>query len=252
MNDHGGYHGWYRRFPQSPDHKLLMNSIRCPSCNAKLRLPEGFSGGVIKCPKCGVQFNPVAASDPIEDVTAPDPGPKPQEDETTSTNVAGVARRLAGRAKDAPSRLDFNFNKFWTPAIIKVSWVGVVGLSLLWLLFLAFFYVGTMFSDGGGSPTSFLTGQKMDLQEVLSGKGDVAGLNKMLDDLTGVQGGEASGAVPEKTTYQKISSFAFKSLMLLTTIFSLVITVLWCRVFFETIIVIFEIASRLKSIDEKT
>jgi len=139
--------------------------------------------------------------------------------------------------------------------IIRFSWFVVLIFVILWIGFLSVAFVGTLF---GGQNTSMLDSfglsdfsvSSLDIEGALSGKADVDSLNKFLDNVT--ESGSTGPVKPKKTTYQSIMSFGFTTLSFLTLIASMILTVLFCRVFFETIIVLFDMSKTLKSIDEKT
>ena len=245
-----------------------MQKIRCTSCDAKLKLPVSYSGDTVKCPRCGTPFSTsqaiaaqptqVVEQPPIEqdraETTANSSDSKPDDPQQPSRLPdhpadPTVTRQANGVAKKLPAFLDINFKRYWTPIIIRFSWFVVVIFAILWIGFLSVAYVGALF--GGQNPSmldSFGISELMGGS--LNGKADVASLNKFLDD---VSGSDSSGFTkPKTTTYQTIMSFGFGILSFLTLIISLVLTVLFCRVFFETIIMLFDISRTLKSIDEKT
>ena len=174
---------------------------------------------------------------------------KKVSEELVMATKPAVENEFNATANDV-TRKSFGFKSFWTPAIIKGSWWCVVLLSALWFLLLFVFYVGAWLT--GESASSSLTGmlpKGLDLQQVMAGQGDPDALNSMLDKLEGGGGGNSTSQL---SSFQKISGVLFGLLSFVTMLASLVLSVLWCRVFFETIVAVFEISARLKSIDEKT
>jgi len=143
----------------------------------------------------------------------------------------------------------------WTPLIIRFSWYVALVLSLLWIVFLSIAFAGSAFSgeqssllDSFGIPD--LSMSSLDVEGVLNGKADVDSLNQFLDGVT--QQGSATPKPKPKSAYQSLLAFTFSGLSFVTLIASLILSVLFCRVFFETIIAIFDISSTLKSINEKS
>lgn len=164
------------------------------------------------------------------------------------------------RFKSRSAAFDFEFKRYWTPLIIRFSWFVVLIFAGLWIVFLSVALAGTFF--GGEEQGSLLDTfgmsdlsslSSLDIGDALSGKADVDSLNKFLDDVTKTGGTGSSNATrPPKSTFQSFMGFAFTTLSFLTLIASMILSVLFCRVFFETIIVLFDMSKTLKSIDQKS
>ncbi len=171
---------------------------------------------------------------------APPITPQPSTDKPEFESAALDAAR-----KSAPGffrLLDVRFKHYLTPAIIRFTWVCVLIMSALWMLFLLIGFVASLIPSGD-SPTA--SSSSIDLDAVMQGDGDLGSLTSLL-------GGSLSGTPKEPTFFQSVKSFAFKLLMFASLLVGLILTVLWCRVMFETIIVVFDISNSLKSIDRKT
>lgn len=280
-----------------------MRKIRCSSCDAKLKLPDSFSGDTVKCPKCGDSFattsnqsaenaadsdfespfeteESVAFSTPSEiaegqkipptpsgtDPTSNNPSPTtthepidPNADYTMAT-AANQANRLANRSSNRNSKklaiFDFQFKKFWTPLIIQVSWFTILIFAALWIAFFSVAFIGYQFFGQSFSVTDAVAlpdVSSLNINDVLNGKADVDSLNKFLDGVEDAgKRGRGSGSSSKSTSgFQSVMMFMFSILSFLTMVVSTILSVLFCRVFFETIIAIFDTSKSLKSIDQK-
>ncbi|MGI9518460.1 MAG: DUF4282 domain-containing protein [Pirellulaceae bacterium] len=237
-----------------------MSTIQCTACNKTLRLPPGFTGSKAKCPACGVLFSVSATGSPQAPV---EPSPQPPEPEPEPESQAPVAppippasapvkpefeiesstiRTSQPSSLRLASLLDVRFTHYLTPAIIRFTWVCVLIMSALWMLFLMIGFFASMLPSGAEPSTS---ASSIDLDAVMNGDGDLGSLTSLL-------GSSLTGGQKEQTFFQSVKSFAFKLLAFLSLLVGLVLSVLWCRVMFETIIVVFDISNSLKSIDRKT
>ena len=248
-----------------------MLKIRCTSCNARLKLPESFTGGNVKCPKCGVPFSaevnePTASEsgDPVD--TFSGTHPELSFEETSATIPADMAAVMAvteqatkaARIGKTPS-VDFAFKRYWTPVIIRFSWFLILAFAFAWIAFLTIAFVGSWFRGedaslldafGMSDLSSVSSVSSLDLEGLMNGKADVDSLNRFLDDVT-EQESAAGGTTPQRTAWQSFMAFGFTTLSFLTLIASLLLTVLFCRVFFETIVVLFDISRTLRNIEEE-
>lgn len=240
-----------------------MQKVKCNHCGANLKLPHGLSGDKAKCPKCRNRLSMMTASATVQTTTDP-PGPSDSDSQATPpmqllsadvTSEEGVSSTLATATNDSvdASRMtrlakmfDFRFKTYLTPWIIRFTWICVLVLSSLWILFTGYLYSTSLVSgsrSGGVSSRS--------LPSLSSTGGDV---DQLLDQLESMQGNisNMSGLLGGNSSGGSFTSFLWSLLLFVTAMVGLLLTVLWSRVMLETIIVIFDIAGRLKSIDEKT
>lgn len=247
-----------------------MQKTDCPSCLTTLKLPEGFPGGTIKCPKCGAQFissvdssiestsgssddGTVNSQASSSDVESADPGESAVNDQdfrstggvfSTVFRNSSAFQKTAQFTRRSPRLLDFRFDRYQTPTIIRISWICVLVFSVLWLMFMSLVFAGSFFS--GGESSASVPNPSIDINDIMNGE------NTDLSSLTGLLGGLGSASSKPESAFESFKGFVFKVLGFLTLVASLILSVLWCRVMFETIIVIFDINNSLKSIDQKS
>ncbi len=256
---------------------FAKSSVKCPKCNFAFALTDNE------------QESEKSVNSPFKDLEIPDasefeslaneaefasaalpPSTKPvdsivsneaakdelPEEQTESTTKSSdtfanlAAQQVAAVATKTPTTLDFGFNRFWTPAIIKGSWVTMLILTGLWIAYFGVSFVGSFF--GAESPSiSQAVGLpdigSLDLEGILSGQ-NPQGANNLLDS---VAGGSNSAAQPSRSLYHVVMAGGLSLLGFVTTIASLILSVLFCRVFFEMIIVLFDISKTLKRIEQK-
>ena len=258
---------WPFNEPSTVASPTKMRRIRCTNCNSRLKLPESFEGGQVKCPKCGTQLSTsehlIPSESRIADAMEPPRSVTPESESNPAAEVTpdqdavmvAAAVQQVQRASKRPPAFDFRFKRYWTPVIIRFSWYVVLILAALWIVFLSVAFVGAWTSGSDASMLdsfglSDLSVSSLDLEGIMGGKADVDSLNEFLDNVT-EQGSAGTSLKPKKTTYQSIMSFGFTTLGFLTTIATMILSVLFFRVFFESIIVLFDMSSTLKSIEEK-
>ena len=251
-----------------------MRKIRCPACQARLKLPESFQAATVRCPKCDRPFSATVDREPDAMLSPTDEPLNLATDETVVSNdmthqsdaefrqPPHTPPEATSNTRDRPTQpgvgtaplqpRDFGFRRFWTPAILRFSWRVVVILATCWLVFLSIAMLGnglggeqTSLLDSFGMP-DFSSLSSLDLEQVMDGRADVQGLNDFLDDLT--HAGQRSRS-PSRTPFQSLMAFGFSSLSFITLVMSLLLSVLFCRVCFETLFVLFDISDTLKRME---
>ncbi len=222
-----------------------MTKLVCHQCAAKLKLPDGFAGTSLKCPRCGHRIacpgpaGPVGSARILAPARETEPIRKHHSDSPASTRAsrAGLLRGL----------LDVRFERYLTPSIIRWSWILVLGTSALWIVFLALVFATSWIpTDGGAASIGANSVPPIDLEALLNGQpGQLPGLGELL-------GGNLSAADRKPTIWQTATGRGWRFLLFVTSLTGLLLTLLWCRVMLETIIVIFDIRDCLHRIDSRS
>lgn len=121
---------------------------------------------------------------------------------------------------------DFRFRRYLTPWILRISWLLILVLALIWFLIICYTYLSSLLQLGqsGDLPVAIDTG---------SGTSFTSG-----------EPARISGAI-------KWSPFFVESGVFLSAVFGLILTVLWIRVLFESIMMLFSMGNTLRTIDAK-
>lgn len=110
---------------------------------------------------------------------------------------------------------DFRFRRYLTPGIVRISWFLILLVSAVWLLLLSYFYL-----------SSLLQRTNFEFPEI-----------------------RTNSAVPIETTNDspvfKIPQFFYNSALYFTYLIASTIALLWTRVLFETVIMVFSIGTYL-------
>lgn len=226
-----------------------MTKVVCPNCQAKLKLPDGFDKPSAKCPRCGQRIDtgtrspqetnhesqPGDAGKPVvEDSWVIDTGEKDSSGNSLTKNRSAWISGL----------LDFKFKTYLTPKIIGLSWVLVLVMSALWIVFLIFLFAVSLIPAADQTAASpHALNQPLDIDAILDGQG------RALPGIGDLLGGSLGGTTQEPTFMQRVTGFGWRLLLFVTSLIGLVLTLLGCRVFLETIIVIFDISDCLKRIE---
>lgn len=231
----------------------MSDAIYCPNC----RIPIATTLFVepVTCPQCGKRYarkqTPAAITVSQAEAT-PNPSPPmvapitPIHVEPASVNTSPafpkVRKRRSRRMQPVTSWVDlfdWKFEKYLTPWIVRATWVVCMAISALWIL------------------TIFLTGLIM-LTGIPSGTSNTETASRSFSS----NPYRTINPPPsvDNSSLATAQSFAFSSLVRLfaafvfciTSLGAVVIFVLWVRVLLETAIVLFNMATSLASIDEKT
>ena len=201
---------------------------RCPHCHQVIDC-TGLTG-ILECPHCRKRFNctptrtmPTVAAQLPEAVLA-----QPEEPQFVFDAPVSPTRSFLNKKKNPKTLWDFidlGFHHYLTPIIIKVIWALCLGLAALSLVGAGFSVVTSLLPEsdhsqpsptGWNSPSSF-----------------------------GSTG--PTSAFEQKTTMLVLRILGWLALAVVTAIGLLVV-----RVVCESIIVLFNIAESLVSIDKKT
>ncbi len=192
-----------------------VTKIACPGCRAELTIDASMAGRRVQCPSCSHQFVIPGGERPPQ---IPVSGPQIPSAPPFSPPPASYSSVASKRFKQSESIfdiiLDFRFEKYVTPWIVRITWAVVLVIGAIVLLL-----------QIGGDISSLLP----DSQSVGSGQPNF--------------NVRSSGQL----TYRLYQIGA-----VLLRYSSLFIGLLWIRVALETMIVIFHIAQSLASIDRKT
>jgi hypothetical protein len=200
-----------------------------------------LAGQRVACPECGGRF--VMAGAPLQPIEPPRIEPAPvsseQPERTSSTRGATlssfrtfsqqVVRRRFVESKSFWDILDFKFEKYLTPWIVRVSWATALVVALMWLVVLTF-----------GLLMSIIPTPETDTRNGSSPR-------------TAPQEYDRSARPGWHFDLSPVREYSAKTALAivayLTAIIGCVVSLLWIRVVLECVIVIFNIAQTLTSID---
>ena len=207
--------------------------MKCPKCQKSLSVPDKYLGRVVKCPNCKQPFKygemaeivapPIQKAPSGIDRETPDVEPENLDIEPR-ISVSRIKR--GGRLQTAESWLDlfdWKFKKYLTPWIVRATWIIFLVLVGIWL---ALQLLGIVL---------FI-------------------LSLVAPSVEGL-GQQGNGGVPRfEPANRDPRSWAtgiviFAQIAMVGVILT---SVLWVRVVLESIIVLFNIATSLDSIDRKT
>jgi hypothetical protein len=183
------------------------DTLSNPLSDSHLRLPSNSTKSLL--------VNSSIASEPISRVSknlAPDV-PVLQLDATASTSTD---LREYQETLSFIDFFDFRFRRYLTPGIVRISWFLILLACALWILLLSYFYV-----------SSLLHRHHFTLPDVRIGSN------------------LASEPVSDPSVFT-IPQFFYNSALYFTYLIVAMIGLLWTRVAFETIIMVFSIGSYLR------
>jgi hypothetical protein len=111
---------------------------------------------------------------------------------------------------------DFRFRRYLTPGIVRISWFLILLATSLWLVLLSYFYL-----------TSIIQRTGFVFPEVL---------NRSLE----------TRETSDHEMVFAIPAFFYKSALFFTYLIATLIVLLWMRVFFETVMMVFNVGSYLR------
>lgn len=117
---------------------------------------------------------------------------------------------------------DFRFRRYLTPWIIRISWPLVMTGAMIWIVIVSYTFVSSLIASGDLS-----VGPSENPSAV-----------------------SAADEPSDREQLFVVSPFFMKSGMFLTGMITIVLSVLWIRVVFETIILLFSIANTLRVIED--
>lgn len=143
-------------------------------------------------------------------------------------NLRGTYRSAAQRtfqeSKSPLDLLDWKFEKYLTPWIVRITWIAVLVIATLWLFFVGISLVLSLLPEIAASSPQMPSPRYSPTPRFETGLTDSPWLWRMVARI-----------------FVAVTSFV-----------STIIGLLWIRVLLEGAIVIFNIAKTLASIDEKT
>lgn len=189
-----------------------VSKIACPGCRAELTIDSSMVGRRVQCPSCSHQFVIPGGEKPPQ-IPAAQPYVPPAPAFSAPTSYSNFASK---RFKQSDSIfdiiLDFRFEKYVTPWIVRITWIVVLVVGAIMLLLQIGGDISSLLPDGSNSRQP-----NFDFQ-------------------------------PRGELVYRLVQFG-QILLRYSTLF---IGLLWIRVVLETMIVIFHIAQSLASIDRKT
>lgn len=202
---------------------------KCPNCGEILSVPIQAGGQSVTCSVCHHTFRlPFFESDRSEPPPPPPPISidLPKEVATRTTVEIG---KHSGKSKGptvSSSLLDvfdLQFNKYLTPWIIRLNWFLVVTWAVICLSLILFAMIATWIPEANVAK---------------------------VDRPPGSADNDVAFRLPEMSSW--LRGRLATDLYLITLAFAIVEVVLWVRMFFESRIVIFNIAMTLDSIGDVT
>lgn len=235
----------------------MSNTISCPHCQTVVQHNPSMAGSVVRCPKCDGQFQVPSTVSPLVDPTRSRYGTADTAQRGSHGTISN--RRILRRRQQATGRvrwlgfLDLQFEKYLTPMIVRATWCVVLILAATNIPVVLYFVLRPETSNAGqinrqvsvqtpGTPSSTEPSQPRS-----SGESQDAGRpnsGREVQDAgweVGVSTGRIEGAM----------NVARKGLAMLSWIVGPILLILWVRVLLETVIVVFNIANTLTSIDDR-
>jgi predicted RNA-binding Zn-ribbon protein involved in translation (DUF1610 family) len=234
------------------DPGFKMDKLVCIGCGTTLKIPASYTRPTVKCPRCGTHSTIAADERPVPRPTETPSLPPAADDiekvavDTSAADIPSTRGRLF-RTRLLTSLLDVKFKQYLTPAIIRFSWLMVLILAGIWLCFLLVIFLASLVPSGSSEATASSQNsrqQPLDLEALLNGNGQ-------LPDIGDLLGGSLSGSASKPTFMQSLVGIGWRVMFVATSLASLLLSLLWCRVFLETIIVIFDINDCLKRIESR-
>jgi|GEM_PF-6763992 len=193
-----------------------MATTICPACKLPLEIPPPMAGQPVSCPRCRTTFSsPVPSMVPLPGPT-PVVAPSPPVSSSETSTAA-----LRERPITLLDVFDLSFKRYVTPLIVKVTWVLTLFFASIWLLIIFTVLMIDLMPD-----TPAHMRQRPGLQFDLIGV-----LNKI-----------------DRAWWRTL----IRTVMVSTQVATVVLFVLWMRVLLESVMVVFQMAASLKSIDRKT
>ncbi len=119
--------------------------MKCPHCNQPLAAPPGLLGVPAACPACGGQFvipegarDGTAVPPPLANSTPVARAPFPAIGQTPTTTGATIRRQRSSFPTDP---IDVQFEKYLTPWIVRIIWIGAIVAACIWALFVTELFV---------------------------------------------------------------------------------------------------------------
>ena len=248
-----------------------MIKVNCPNCGVRLTASDDHVGKPVNCQKCNTKFilSKRWTNEPLEMVTDSNrlasgaseahdsPGRNqfavPLDASSGSSGSISAVEQVStptmgnsttpweaiARQEDAARRhavhldgyvearslvefLDFRFRRYLTPWIIQISWPLVMTGAMIWILIVSYTFVSSLIASG----------------DLSVGPGESSSVVA------------APGEPTDRGPLLIVSPFFLKSGLFLTGIITIGLSVLWIRVVFETIILLFSIANTLRVIED--
>jgi hypothetical protein len=181
--------------------------IYCPHCRGALQDDGTLAGQSLICPRCHGRF----------DV----PGPPPQFTPPASAYSTAISRRFQQSTSPFDILLDFRFEKYLTPLIIRATWIIALTASVI--------FVGIQFVTMVMEAIP-VQEQAEKVQPKIKFGQDPFDMDKPADRFD---------------TARLFGYFMAK-------VVGVILVLLWLRVSLEAVIVVFNMAESLVSIDKKT
>ncbi len=238
-----------------------MIKVNCPNCGVRLTASDDHVGKPVNCQKCNTKFilSKRWTNEPLEIVTDSHDSPgrnqfvvplhassgssssisAVEQISTPSTGNSTTPWEAIARQEDAARRyavhldgyvearsmvefFDFRFRRYLTPWIIRISWPLVMTGAMIWIVIVSYTFVSSLIASGDLS-----VGPSENPSAV-----------------------SAADEPSDREQLFVVSPFFMKSGMFLTGMITIVLSVLWIRVVFETIILLFSIANTLRVIED--
>jgi hypothetical protein len=188
-----------------------MSNFPCPNCKAQMTFDPALAGQAVACPYCAAQFV-MYGGQPTPSVP------------TQSISFSSVAAARFSKPSSFFDIFDFRFRMYLTPWIVRLTWIVVLALSVVALLGITLEFIAESIPESPKKETA--NSQPFEFQG---------------ERLRPTQ-------PPPKVFWLKVF---WRILSTVAQMIGVVASVLWTRVLLEIMIVIFNIAQSLASIDKK-
>ena len=197
-----------------------MATTICPGCKVPLDIMPQMAGQQVACPRCRTTF-----AAPVPQMMAMPPAPPPPAPSYTAAEKTAAPELMPLTSRTRPEQpatlwdiFDLSFSRYVTPLIVKITWVLTLFFTSAWLLIIFTVLLIDLMPD-----TPVRSSPRPSMQFELADKIDYAWWRGLV-----------------------------RLIVLATQITGALLFVLGMRVVLESVMVVFNMAASLRSIDRKT
>ena len=136
----------------------MKASIECPLCEKRYTVSETMLGKKVKCRDCGSSFSATFAVDPP---STTQPIPAVEEGESFSFAAANSKPSFTTSSKNVSGFIDaffalfdWRFKRYLTPWVVRVTWIVFLALVAMWLLTICLGVVISLFPFDSPAPAN--------------------------------------------------------------------------------------------------
>lgn len=219
-----------------------MSQVNCPQCGRSVVFVAALSGQMVGCPGCNAHFVMKGPTESVEPPpmlrSSPTAAPGRTSSRSFRSHVSGAGLRPASSIFDV---FDFTFEKYVTPLIIKITWSLAVLFSGLWLIAIVALCVITWIPSSQESS-----------QPATASPPVLSPPRSRPPAREPIARPRTTSPRPSFDWAAWIDRKAVATVAYIQIAVAIVLILLWTRVVLETVIVVFHIATSIRSLDSKT